>query len=216
MRNAFFITAVLFFYHFSLWSQPTGRVEVVLNTTPVLVDTIKAKHLYGIGRPTDQMGEIFIWDNAVFVAAVTPDTKEPFVRRFVKDLEASFLLSADVPEWDTFFIRRPVHSLLELEKAIDSIAAQNHWNTNAAYPFLMIGKMKSGKGDILFKNVYQYAFLDKRAQMVGFVHGGLPQTMTNGTRRMRIHFRLQNKYHAGVLTEADFDETEPIKLLLPH
>lgn len=222
MRSASLVLTAFLFGLGALLSQPNSRVEVVLDTQGVLLDTIRAKHLYGIGRPTDHMGEIFIWDNAVFVAAITPDTKEPYVRRFVKGLEASFLWYADVPEWDTFFIDRPVHSLLDLAKAIDSMAVLNNLDTSQPYPFLMIAKMNSGKGEILFRDFsqdqkpYIFGIEQKRAQMIGFRHGSLPLSMDEDSNGIQIHFRLQNKYHAGVLTEAVFDDKEPIKLFLPR
>lgn len=182
----------------------------------ILVDTIQAEHLYAIGEPADGRGEIFLWDNAVFVAAVTPDTREPFVQRLVKNLHASYLLYANVPQWDTIVLPQPVHALSELQTAIAQAAAGKGIDTTQAFPFLLIGKIKSGDGNIMFRDVaaqrpeadgnYTFPLLDKRAQMVGFFHG-------EGAG-MRIHFRLQNKYHAGWLVAADFDESEPIRLFL--
>jgi hypothetical protein len=179
----------------------------------ILVDTIQAEHLYAIGEPADGRGEIFLWDNAVFVAAVTPDTREPYVRRMVKDLDASYLLYTNVPKWDTIVLTQPVLALSELETAIAEAAAGHGIDTTQAFPFLLIGKIKSGEGDITFSDssttnsTYVFPLHDKRAQMIGFHRGG--------SAGMRIHFRLQNKYHAGRLSAADFDESEPIRLFLP-
>lgn len=188
--------------------------------TAILVDTIRAGHLYAIGEPADGRGEIFIWDNASFVAAITTDKREPFVQRFVKNIQASYLLYADVPTWDTIVLTKTVRTLSELENVIANTANAGGIDTLKGFPFLLIGRIKSGTGNISFIDTtlqnappdgnYTFPLLDKRAQMIGFYLGD-----RSANNRVRIHFRLQNKYHAGRLTVADFDENEPIKLFLP-
>lgn len=192
---------------------PTGQNA---RQAAILVDTIQAEHLYAIGEPADGRGEIFLWDNAVFVAAVTPDTREPYVQRLAKNLHASYLLYADVPQWDTIVLTKPVDALSELQTAIAQAAAGKGIDTTQTFPFLLIGKIKSGEGKIMFRDDaaqrpdadgnYTFPLKDKRAQMIGFFRGD--------SGDIRIHFRLQNKYHAGRLVAADFDENEPIRLFL--
>jgi hypothetical protein len=59
----------------------------------ILIDTIKAKNLYALGPVENLRGEIIVWNNNAFVAALTED-KQPYVQKNVKDLKAIFLVYA--------------------------------------------------------------------------------------------------------------------------
>ena len=175
--------------------------------------------LYAIGHPADGKGPLWVWDNDVFTAAVTDDTGEPYVRRMVKHLRTDALLYARIPQWDTFRIYTPVPSLDALEGAVKRLAAGSGMDTARLFPFLAIGYIANGTGVIEYTDrqmLYAHPIAKTRAQMIGFIGKSVPEGWRIAGTNMLVHFRLQTKYHAGSLVEAEFWPEEPVKVLLPH
>ena len=195
----------------------------------ILVDSIKGKHLYAVGPVEDLRGEIIVWDSKPFVAAVTED-KKPYLQKNVKPLKAIFLVYADVQQWDTLVLRNKISSLDDLQKTITEAAYQHGTDTMSAFPFLLFGKVKEGSGHIMFKDSsvktitpdalkaanYTNTFNNQFAQMLGFYSQHHQTIFTHHDSFLHIHYRMANKYQAGHLEMISFDESEPIKLLLPN
>lgn len=194
----------------------------------ILVDSINAKHLYALGPVENLRGEILVWDSRLFVAAITPE-KEPYVQKKVKNLKAIFLVYADVARWDTVLLTQKISSLNELQSAITIAAHRSGIDTSTAFPFLIFGKVKEGSGHILFKDTAVHAinpevlkqakyintFNNQKAQMLGFYSQHHQTVFTPNNSYIHIHYRLWNKYQAGHLDVVSFDESAPVKLLLP-
>lgn len=201
-----------------------GRVDAA-----IMVDSINAKNLYAIGPVENLRGEIFVWDSKPFVAAITEE-KEPYVQKKVKNLKAVFLVYADVAHWDTIMLTQKINSINELEKAITRAAFQHGTDTSSAFPFLLIGRVKEGSGHIMYKDTaittitpavlkeakYFNTFSNQKAQMLGFYSQHHQTIFTHHDSFIHIHYRMWNKYQAGHLDLVSFDESEPIKLLLPR
>jgi len=201
-----------------------GRVDA-----DILVDTIKAGHLYALGPVEGLRGEIIVWNSKTFVAAVTED-KKPYLQKNVRSLRAIFLVYADISQWDTLKLITKISSLEDLQRAITLAASLHGTDTASAFPFLLFGKVKEGSGHIMFKDTsetvltpavlkeanYINAFKDQEAQMLGFYSQHHQTIFTHHDSFLHIHYRLANRYQAGHLNTVSFDESEPIKLLLPH
>ena len=195
----------------------------------MLVDTIHAKHLYALGPVENLRGEIIIWDSKPFVAALTTEG-EPFLLKNVKNLRAIFLVYADIAQWDTITISERPNSLDDLQKNITKEANRHGTDTNTAFPFILLGKVKKGSGHIMFMDTtvktvtaeslkeatHINTFKDQNAQMLGFYSQHHQTIFTHHDSYLHIHYRLGNKYQAGHLNEVVFDKSEPLKLLLPH
>jgi acetolactate decarboxylase len=202
-----------------------GRVDAA-----VLIDTILTTNMYAVGPVKDLLGEIIVWKGRAFVAGLTEDTRESFVKKDVKNLEAVFLVYADVPRWDTIILLQDIASIQELQKAITAAAIKHGTDTTTAFPFLLHGKVKSGSGHIMFKdsNVTTISsetlaqakhintFNNQRAQMLGFYSQHHQGVFTHHDSFLHIHYRMWNKYQAGHLDEVVFDSAVPLKLLLPY
>lgn len=195
----------------------------------IMIDSIKGKHLYAIGPVENLRGEIIVWDNKPFVAAITED-KRPYLQKNVKQLKAIFLVYADIEKWDTVLLTNKISSLKELEKAITKAAYLHGTDTSTAFPFLILGKVKEGTGHIMFKDTsiiditpaalkeanHKNTFNNQLAQMLGFYSQHHQTIFTHHDSFLHIHYRMANKYQAGHLDMVSFVETEPVKLLIPH
>lgn len=195
----------------------------------IMVDTIQAKHLYALGPVENLRGEIIVWDNQPFVAAITT-TGEPYLLKNVKNLKAIFLVYADIPKWDTIAITERPFSMDDLQNTITKVANQHGTDTNTAFPFIILGKVKQGSGHILFMDTtikkitsntikeatYINSFKDQNAQMLGFYSQHHQSIFTHHDSYLHIHYRLGNKYQAGHLQEVAFETSAPLHLLLPH
>lgn len=195
----------------------------------ILIDTIKAKNLYALGPVENLRGEIMVWNNNVFVAALTED-KKPYVQKNVKDLRAIFLVYADVEQWDTILLREPqINSMSDLETFISKTAHNQNIDTSLAFPFQIYARAISGHGHIMFKDpsvteitpeVLEKArtentFTDQDIQMLGFYSQHHQSIFTHHDTYLHIHYRLRNKYQAGHLEQLIPDRNYPIKLLFP-
>lgn len=195
----------------------------------ILIDTIAAANLYAIGPVEDLRGEIMVWDNNTFVAALTED-KKPFVQKNVKNLKAIFLVYADVKEWDTIIVNEhQISSMSNLETFITKMAFDQGLDTASAFPFQIFARAKQGSGHIRYKDTsitqitpeilerstYINSFNDQYIQMLGFYSQHHQTIFTHHDSYMHIHYRLRNKYQAGHLEELHLDPNYPIRLLLP-
>ncbi len=201
-----------------------GRLDAAIT-----IDTIKASHLYAIGPVENLRGEIIVWDGKPFVAALTKENV-PYVQKNVTNLNAIFLVYADIARWDTVIISSQIGSLDALQIAITKAASRQGIDTSTAFPFLILGKVRQGSGHIMFKDTavgivnpsilkeskHVNTFTKQHAQMLGFYSQYHQSIFTHHQTFLHIHYRLGNKYQAGHLDEVVFDETEPLKLLLPH
>jgi acetolactate decarboxylase len=195
----------------------------------IMVDSIKGNHLYAIGPVENLRGEILVWDSKTFVAAITDD-KKPYLQKNVKSLKAIFLVYADISQWDTVLLTNKISSLNDLEKTITKAAFQQGTDTSKAFPFLIFGKVKEGSGHIMYKDSsvtaitpaalsdanYKNTFRNQYAQMLGFYSQHHQTIFTHHDSFLHIHYRMANKYQAGHLDMVSFNETEPVKLLLPR
>jgi len=195
----------------------------------IMIDSIKGKHLYAIGPVENLRGEIIVWDNKPFVAAITED-KRPYLQKNVKQLKAIFLVYADIEKWDTVLLTNKISSLKELEKAITNAAYLHGTDTSTAFPFLILGKVKEGTGHIMFKDTsiiditpaalkeanHKNTFNNQLVQMLGFYSQHHQTIFTHHDSFLHIHYRMANKYQAGHLDMVSFIEGVPVKLLLPH
>lgn len=195
----------------------------------ILVDTIQAKHLYALGPVENLRGEIIVWDNQPFVAAITT-TGEPYLLKNVKNLKAIFLVYTDIPKWDTIAIAEKPSSIEALQNTITKVANQHGTDTNTAFPFIILGKVKQGSGHIMYMDTsikkvttdaikeatYIHSFKDQNAQMLGFYSQHHQSIFTHHDSYLHIHYRLGNKYQAGHLQEVVFETSAPLRILLPH
>lgn len=195
----------------------------------IMVDSIKGQHLYAIGPVENLRGEILVWDGKPFVAAITDD-KKPYLQKNVQSLKAIFLVYADISQWDTVPLTNKISSLSDLEKTITEAAYQHGIDTATAFPFLIFGKVKEGIGHIMYKDSlvteitpvtlkeanYKNALSNQYAQMLGFYSQHHQTVFTHHDSFLHIHYRMANKYQAGHLDIVSFDETKPVKLLLPR
>ena len=195
----------------------------------ILVDTIRAEHLYAIGPVENLRGEILVWNNIAYVAALTED-KKPYVRKDVKNLKAIFLVYADVKEWDTLLIdKKQAGSITELQSTITNIAFLHGLDTSSAFPFQVFGKAKQGYGHIMFKDssvkqitpdelqkaTFINTFTDQYIQMLGFYSQHHQTIFTHHNSYLHIHYRLRNKYQAGHLEQIQLDPDQQFRILLP-
>lgn len=194
----------------------------------VSIDTIVSNHLYALGPVENLRGEIIIWDNKKYVAALTEE-KQPMLLKNVKNLKAIFMVSSIVKSWDTLLIIEKIGSIQQLQVMVGNMAAQNGIDTNIAFPFLLIGKVKSGKGHIMFKdtsskevnaevlkaakNINTFSGID--ARMLGFYSKNHKGVFTHSDSFVHIHYLLSNRYQAGHLDEVEFESNSTIKLLIP-
>jgi acetolactate decarboxylase len=195
----------------------------------ILIDTIKAKNLYALGPVENLRGEIIVWNNNAFVAALTED-KQPYVQKNVKDLKAIFLVYADVEQWDTILLRQTqINSMSDLETFISRAAYKQNIDTSLAFPFQIYARAISGHGHIMFKDTSEKQitpqvlekartenlFSDQYIQMLGFYSQHHQSIFTHHDTYLHIHYRLRNKYQAGHLEQLKLDPNYPIKLLFP-
>jgi acetolactate decarboxylase len=196
----------------------------------ILIDTIKAKNLYALGPVENLRGEIIVWNNDAFVAALTND-KQPYVQKKVKNLKAIFLVYADVEHWDTILLRETqINSMLDLEHFISRAVHNQNVDTSLAFPFQIYARAISGQGHIMFKDTSETeitpeilekartenSFTDQYIQMLGFYSQHHQSIFTHHDTYLHIHYRLRNKYQAGHLEQLKLDPNYPIKLLLPQ
>jgi acetolactate decarboxylase len=195
----------------------------------ILVDTINAENLYAVGPVENLRGEILVWDNVAFVAAINEE-KKPYLRKDVKNLKAIFLVYADVKEWDTLLIeKKQVRSIAELESAIAYSASRYGLDTSSAFPFQVFARAKQGSGHIMYKDLsvilitpedlqkaaYVNTFTDQYIQMLGFYSQHHQTIFTHHDSYLHIHYRLRNKYQAGHLEEIYLDPEQELKILFP-
>lgn len=195
----------------------------------IMVDTIKAKNLYAVGPVENLRGEIIVWNNVAFVAAINEE-KKPYVRKDVKNLKAIFLVYADVNEWDTLMInKKEISSLKELESTITNAAHRHGLDTSSAFPFQVFGKAKQGSGHIMYKDssvklitpeelqkaAYINTFTDQYIQMLGFYSQHHQTIFTHHDSYLHIHYRLRNKYQAGHLEQIHLDPDQELRILFP-
>jgi acetolactate decarboxylase len=195
----------------------------------ILIDTIKAKNLYALGPVENLRGEIIIWNNNAFVAALTEDG-QPYVQKNVKNLKAIFLVYADVDQWDTILLRETqINSIADLETLISRAAHNQNIDTSIAFPFQIYARASNGHGHIMFKDTSateittevlekartENSFTDQYIQMLGFYSQHHQSIFTHHNTYLHIHYRLRNKYQAGHLEHLKLDPDYPIKLLLP-
>jgi acetolactate decarboxylase len=196
----------------------------------ILVDTIALANLYALGPVENLRGEIIVWNNNAFVAALTED-KKPYVQKNVKDLKAIFLVYADVKNWDTVLIsKHQISSISDLETFISKTAFLQGHDTSSAFPFQIFARAKQGSGHIMFKDTsitlitpevlekakYTNSFTEQYIQMLGFYSQHHQTIFTHHDTFLHIHYRLRNKYQAGHLEELQLDPNYPIKLLFPQ
>jgi acetolactate decarboxylase len=196
----------------------------------VRLDTLPQNHLFAIGPVEDLKGEILVWDGKPFKAAITGERPQPYVEKAPEGLKAIFLVYANVPRWDTVVVTTPVNNMQDLEKMIGRTAHANGLDTSQAFPFLLFGKVSKGLGHIQYFDTAKLAispsigddakqffpFENVRSQFVGFYSHHHKRIFTHHDTFIHIHYRLYTKYHAGHLDEVAFDESEPIRLLLPR
>jgi acetolactate decarboxylase len=201
-----------------------GRVD-----SEILVDTIKGSHLYALGPVENLRGEIIVWDSKQWVAALTPEG-EPTLLKNVKNLNAIFLVYAQIPIWDTIQLKDKIESLSDLQKSINKAANLHGTDTSSAFPFLLFGTVSKGSGSIMFKDPrittinteslknakHSNYFSNQQAQMLGFYSQHHQKIFTSTNSFIHIHYRLGNKYQCGHLDEVVFDQSESLQLLLPH
>lgn len=194
----------------------------------ILVDTINYTNLYALGPVENLRGEMIIWDNKRYIAALTDD-KKPMVQKNTKNLKAIFLAYANVSKWDTLVIKDNIGSLQKLQILISKKASEKGMDTTKAFPFLMYARVAYGKGHIMFKdttekvlnaavlkaakNINSFEGID--ARMLGFYSQNHQTVFTPQGSFIHIHYLLSNKYQAGHLDEIIFDPQTPIRLLIP-
>lgn len=194
----------------------------------ILVDTINYANLYVLGPVENLRGEIIIWNNKRYIAALTDD-KKPMVQKNTKNLKAIFLAYANVSNWDTLVIKDNISSLQQLQILISKSASKNGIDTSTAFPFLIFARVAKGKGHIMFKdtteiimnaevlkaakNINTFEGID--ARMLGFYSQNHQTIFTAQGSFVHIHYLLSNKFQAGHLDEIIFDPQTPIRLLIP-
>lgn len=222
---------------FSGFSQPVrfaGKMTKVGTdrnlAADILVDTLPLKNLYALGPVENLRGEIIVWNGRPFVAAVKEENGQPYVQKGVKDLKAIFLVYSNVEKWDTIVVSKPVGSMAELENLVGEQAFRHGQDTAEAFPFLIAGKIKSGAGHIMFKKEksgpvsaeevkqanHRFTFRTGRVQMLGFYSRHHQRVFTHADSFIHVHYRFANRYEAGHLDAVVMDESEPIRLLIPH
>ena len=194
----------------------------------ILIDTIKANHLYGLGPVENLQGEILVWNNNAFVTAIDPDNN-PLIMKNVTGLKAIFFVYSDVAKWDTIRVTEKINSLPELQKIIKNKAYQHGRDTLSAFPFLLLGTIAKGKGHImsngekvldvtprLLKEASRiHLFNNEQVQMLGFYSVKHQGVFTHYGKFIHIHYQLINKKNQiGHLDDVSFDSSMPIELLL--
>ena len=196
----------------------------------ILIDTLQTKNLYAIGPVENLRGEIIVWNGRPFVAAIKEENGQPYVQKEVKDLKAIFLVYSHVEKWDTIVVHKQVGSMAELENLVGELAFRNGQDTAEAFPFLITGKIRSGAGHIMFKKEkpgpvsaeevkqasHRFEFRAGRVQMLGFYSRHHQRVFTHADSFIHVHYRFANRYEAGHLDAVVMDESEPIRLLIPH
>jgi acetolactate decarboxylase len=193
----------------------------------IMVDSLNLKNLYALGPVEYLQGEIIVWNGLPMVAAINKN-KEPYLKKNVHPLKAIFLVYAKVDKWDTLHLSTPITSMQSLQKTIAYQAALKGIDTTQAFPFLLIGKIKSGVGHIMYAHLpilnsdsiaqakYIQPIHQQFAQLLGFYSQHHQNIFTHSNNYLHVHYRLGNKYQAGHLDEVAFEETNSIELLLPN
>jgi acetolactate decarboxylase len=195
----------------------------------VLLDTLPPHHLYAIGPAEGLRGEILVWNGDVFVAGVTEHARQPFVMKRPQGVKAIFLAYSQVPVWDTVEVTALIENIQQLEGLIEHTAQQKGIDIQTPFPFLLFGKIKNGKGHIMYKDPavplqqkeeveqakYYYDLPPQKVQMLGFYSNRDYGTFTHHGSNIHVHYRLYSKHHAGHLDEVILDPKEPLRILLP-
>lgn len=192
----------------------------------ILVDTLNKKNLYALGPVEFMQGEIIVWNGLPMVAAID-NNKQPFLKKDVHPLKAVFLVYAHVEKWDTIPLTTPITSMQSLQNTVAYEAALKGIDTTKAFPFLLMGKIKSGIGHIMYampalannnhimSAKYTQPIQQQYAQLLGFYSQHHQNIFIHSNSYVHIHYRLGNKYQAGHLDEVAFDGTYATQLLLP-
>lgn len=176
----------------------------------VQLDTLDPVNLYAIGPAEGLDGEFFIMGDRGFVYRLDTAANNTYTDKNWRAEKAAFLVWSYVEKWDTVRIDQPFDNLQELEHIIATKAANNHLDTNEAFPFMAWTSASSGKGHVMNESLrlrsenrshsdakFSFEWMDQPTQLLGFFspnHGGI---FTHHGDRLHIHFRLGNKYRGG-------------------
>ncbi len=159
MKKLFIILALLLdLFAQNLWDQKVytlGEVERSLNydgygETFFLKKLEKSPSLYAIGLKEHLQGEILIIDSDVMISSVKKNGKLSITKNL--NLNASFLVYANVPKWVSFKIPSHVYTKKQFEEYLNETADEYGIDTYEPFPFLIEGKIKANEYRIFTHN----------------------------------------------------------------
>lgn len=184
----------------------------------VFLKDLPQKHLFGLGAVKELQGEILILDGKALISTVID--REASIKQ-QENIEATLLVYAQVPEWDTLSVKGVNDISLLLEEQLKDR------EVTGPTPFMLLGKAERlhyhiinfdlEKGDISQHRdgAFQENLINSDVAILGFYATDAKGIYTHHDSNIHLHFRTNTGDKAGHVDDVVFGN-EPVQLLLPR
>lgn len=184
----------------------------------------KYKGLIALGPLGKMQGEITALDGVPYAGIVTTEGKGSIQTDW--QVDAPFLVYANVEEWEEIAIQGQVNSIQELEKLIESTLISNGVDLLKPLPFRIVGKFDQMTthvvtprsadipGYVEGRNQANYDHQSQSGELIGFYSQEGQRIYTHHDSFMHVHFLSAAKDYAGHLDKFE-SAMDGFKLLVP-
>ncbi|MEZ5041489.1 MAG: hypothetical protein R2828_16470 [Saprospiraceae bacterium] len=129
---------------------------------------VNRPNLFGLGPAENLKGEILIWGSKAYLTTVAGSGLATY-NGFRK--KAALLVYSEVARWDSLVLPPTISDLVQLEPFLEESAAKAGINTDAPFPFLLIGQPKVINWHVIDWDVNDPVHTHEKHQQAGMKSG---------------------------------------------
>ena len=179
----------------------------------VQLDTLAARHVYGLGPVAELRGEILLWNDTVYVASVREDSVAVAV---VPTVRAPFLVYVSVPAWAAVrTIVDTVVTLDQLQQQVEEQAIAQGKSLERPFPFIVQGRARRITYHVMNKPAeesqhtptlhqkakHSFALNDVTLQLLGFYSRQHEGVFTHRGSYIHVHVISEDRLRMGHLDQ---------------
>lgn len=191
----------------------------------IKLDTISTKtHFFGMGPLGRMQGEITVLNGKPFGASV--NEKGEGVVQESWQIEAPFLVYANVAKWKKYPFSATINNLDDLQKVVAQIAQQNGFDLKQPFPFRLSGSIASLTTHIVMprspeiagyqanKKQADYELVGQKGELLGFYSEKHQGIYTHKDSFIHVHFVSKDQKTMGHVDKIK-DKNPEMTLYLP-
>lgn len=221
-----FLTLFLCLFAGSIQAQPMYTVEYFgalratiqngdISANANLADFKDQEHLYALGAFENLKGEILILDGKSYSTRAENGDQVQFIDAFEE--KANLLVTAQVESWQEIELIGDIHTMADLQDALEEAAGKHGTDMDSPFPFLIEGNFGELKWHVIDwpegdkEHTHQkhqtsgpHGVLENRGmKILGFWSDSHHGIFTHHSTNLHMHFITEDKTLAGHLDDLE-------------